>query len=217
MTFARLALAALLVAAPSFAAPSPAPAPVASAVKQSFEAYRTALQKRDGKAAAARVDAPTLAEYARMGKLALEADAAALKKEPLTTQLFVLQLRQGMDLEGLKQMKGDAIFQHAVTVGWIGPDALVGIELGEVTVEGNVAHLAYARQGKTSPVQYDFQKDKAGAWKIDLRRQAELASLGLKLASQKAQVTPEAFLMTVLAKSTGQDIPDSIWDKPAVK
>ncbi len=194
------------------------------AIRQVFEAYRTALSEGDSTTAAALVDQATHDYWHELRTLALEADAATLRERSFIERLLVVSLRHEIDAAKISSMELSGLLETAIASGWVAAASVDRLEMGAVTVEGTVAS-APAMTGSTAPndsvaapaavegLEYRFRYEN-GAWRFgfaDLVRGLEgvIAELTRQLG------TGEDDLIFMLVENlTGRPVLPAVWERP---
>ncbi len=202
---------ALALAAALFAA-APRPASDEERIRSCFAEYQKALASRNGRAAAALMDAATIEYYGRMRALALQADAAQVRKLTILDKLMVLRLRSGVPLEKLRAMKAEDVLALGVDQGWVGAKAGENA-LGAIQVARPEARAEAVVRGKAAGIQFVFRLE-GGKWKLDLVGLLAAAGPALAAAAAQAQLSEDAFVVRVLEAATGARLPPGIWDAP---
>lgn len=184
------------------------------AVKETFDQYKTALVKNDGKSAAEAVSLGTIADYESARKLALEADASELRKISITKRLIVLRLRLEYPYEELKKFSAKGIFVAAVNKGWIGKEGVLTSSLGKVTSSGDsaIGNIVVKGQEITDPnfPKYHFKKE-SGKWKIDLVAMNNMANAVLSKQVADSGMNENDFLLFVLTIVTKNKVDESVF------
>jgi hypothetical protein len=210
---ACLAIAAL--AAPVGAEPGPEPGPDA-AVTRSFKAYKSALERRDGTAAASMVSENSLAYYDRMRALALTAERQHLSVLEGTERMLVLSLRHSAPLELLKTASPAELVAYAVDEGLVSDTGIAKTELGEITLQGDRARCWIVIDGEPTRGVMQFVLEEAvleeAVWKFDLEF-AMRASEGLIAAlAVQSGLSEDAVILTLLAQADGMPVDPRIWN-----
>jgi hypothetical protein len=197
--------AALLTA--SMLAPPRADTPAGA-----FERYREALLAKDGKAAAAVLDAESIAYYTRMRTLALDGAPAEVKKLPIIDRLSVLRVRHEVGRARLEPMDGAALLAYAVERGWISETSVRQLSLGKVVVRGDSASAEIKVGDKVAPPQYVWRfRREGGAWKFNLVTLLELGEAAVRETVRQSGGTEDEFVFAVLEKLSGKALTDEIW------
>ncbi len=208
MRTAAIALAAALFSA----APKPGPASDEGQIRGCFAEYQQALSARNGRAAAALMDAATVGYYGRVRALALQADAAQVRKLPVLDKLMVLRLRSGVPLEKLRAMNAEDVLVLGVDQGWVGASGGDNA-LGSIQVARPEARADLMVRGKPSGLQFVFRLE-GGKWKLDLMGLLAAAAPAFAAAAAQSRMSEDAFVVRVLEMATGAKLPPGIWDAP---
>lgn len=190
---------------------APAAAGPAAAVERSFDAYKAALEQRDGAAAAAMISGNSLAYYDHMRDLALTAERRHLSVLDGTERMLVLSLRHSAPLELLKTASPAALVAYAVDEGLVSDVAIAKTELGEITVVDDRARCWIVIDGEPTRGVMQFVREAAG-WKFDLEF-AMRSSEGLigALAVQSG-MSEDAVILQLLSQAEGRPVDPGIWD-----
>lgn len=210
-------VAALSLAATAIAAPQAPASPETAAIVRAFEEYRRALIERDGTRALSIVTPASVADYERMRKLALSLSRAELLQADTLDRYMVLMLRSRFSGAELRSMSGADLVRQGVDKGWIGSNLPSGARVSRVA--GDTAYLSFTKDGRDIPGEVPFVKRIGTAWLIDIIELSRLTRPALlamftKLADAAGTDVNGAMLM-VIAKLTGQQPPDSVWDRPS--
>jgi hypothetical protein len=202
-------------AAKGSAAPAgkPAPAEVAEAVHKAYAKYQLALLSNSSENGAEAVDRGTIAYYQRMRDLALEGSEPVVRALPLMDKIVVLRLRHEVPLSELKAMDGKSTVGYAIRQGWVGKANVGGSDLGDVTVDGNVARGPIVLGGKASPVQLEFRKEE-GRWRVSLTSLFAIGQLALSGLQRNSGLDEDAFILQLLGDVSKRPVDASVW-KPA--
>jgi hypothetical protein len=208
---ATLALGFLL-SAPATATATKATKADVAGVKAAHEKYRQALLAKDGAAAAAAVDRETVAYYGRMRELALDADAATVKKQSVVDKLMILRLRQQVGRAAIEGMDGAKLLAYGVEKGWIDSSSVQQAELGAVTVEGDSAAAELKLGGRVAPPEYSWRfKREGGVWRVSLMPLLRMAEPAIQQAVKQSGLDDDAFVLAILEKVSGQPVPETVW------
>lgn len=190
---------------------APAAADSTAAVTRSFKAYKSALERRDGSAAAAMVSSNSLAYYDRMRDLALTAQRQHLSVLEGTERMLVLSLRHSAPLELLKTASPAELLAYAVDEGLVSDTGIAKTELGEVTLQGERARCWIVIDGEPTRGVMQFVLEEA-VWKFDLEF-AMRASEGLIAAlAVQSDMSEDAVILQLLSQAEGWPIDPGIWE-----
>ena len=210
---AGLTCAAAAVLALAIAVPRPAAAgDDAAAAKATFEAYQTALLKKDGPGAAALVDRGTVDYYQRMRDLAVAGPAAQVKRLALLDKLMLLRMRHQIPLAKLKAMDGKAALAFGVTQGWIGSD-VAKVEAGPVEIAGERATIVFVVDGKPTPVKLGLWRENGG-WRVDLISLFRISGAAFRQRQQESGKSEDEFVRALVGQLAGKPARATIWNPP---
>ncbi|HVS12769.1 MAG TPA: hypothetical protein VMV46_02505 [Thermoanaerobaculia bacterium] len=194
-----------------------------AAIRDVFARYKAALVAGDGAAAQALVDADTLDTFERLRRLALEGNEAEVRALPFVERLLVVSMRHALDRETIATIDLAALIETAMGEGWISPQTLAQLDIGEVTVEGDEAR-AEARSGlQAAPsaedaggeveLAYRFVRE-GGAWKFRFGSLIETLD-GLVAELTAALGADEDQLIFMLVESfSGRQVLPEVWERP---
>src|SRR5262245_40976229 len=145
--FAALLVGVALAAAStpaSHAQPPPPQAPAGqtddvAAVRALFNQYKTALLTGDGATAARLVDQETFAYFEEIKALTLDGAEDAVRERPFVDRLLIVTMRHELAKEQLQTMDLEGLPKHAIDAGWIGKQSIMGLGIGAITVDGDLA------------------------------------------------------------------------------
>jgi len=213
-------IALLLLVGPQDPAPTGAEA---AAVEAVFERYKQALIAGDGATAQALVDAQTLQTFERLRALALGGSQEEVRRLSFIERLLVVSMRHALEREEIETMDLAALIETAMGEGWIAPQTLAQLDVGEIVVEGDRAR-GEAISGLQPPASeqsadaevelyYRFVREE-GEWKFQFASLIEtLDALVAELTA--ALGTDEDQLIFMLVESfTGRRVLPEVWSTP---
>ena len=212
----------LAPAAPVAPAPTTTPAPVAAVdaapdagagVRAAFASYKAAAVGGDGAGAASFVDRTTVAYYDEALRRARRAPEAEVRGLSLVDRLVVLSIRQRIPVAMLRGLDGRRLVASGVREGWIGRQGTEHMELGEVSVKGDVAAAPVLVDGRPSEFAFRFRREPAG-WRLDLTSVHPATERALEAAIAQSGVEADRFMETALQQATGRPVDPSIWSPP---
>ena len=178
-----------------------------------FLAYKQAVLGDRGAAAAGLVTKSTIAYFGDMQRLALYADAAAVRKQSLVNQFQILTFRHRIAPAELKRLSPRELFELAVDRGWVGKNALGALGPGEVSITGDTATVEILGDGEPTGFSHRFHREN-GQWKLDLVPALALGNEAFKVIAQQQGITEEAMILMLLESVSGKPVPKSIWTPP---
>ncbi len=190
-------------------------APDQRAVRDSFAAYKAALMREDGRAAAPLVTEGTVRYYGRMRDLALKGQEAEVKQLSAMNKFIVLRMRHQVGLESLRNMSDEDMFVYGIDKGWTGKESVAQAALGKIDVTGDVARSEVIEGGKLIAPKFTFRKE-GERWKIDLTANFPTAELMLKGMMKEWKMEEDAFIFETLEILSGKKVMPAVW-QPLIK
>ena len=190
---------------------APAAAEPATAVARSFKAYKSALERRDGSAAASMVSGNSLAYYDHMRELALTAQRQHLLVLEGTERMLVLSLRHSAPLELLKTASPAELLAYAVDEGLVSDTGIAKTELGEVTLQGDRARCWIVIDGEPTRGVMQFVLEEA-VWKFDLEFAMRTSEGLIAALAVQSGMSEDAVILQLLSQAEGWPIDPGIWD-----
>ncbi|HVS65126.1 MAG TPA: hypothetical protein VMT85_16670 [Thermoanaerobaculia bacterium] len=213
-------IALLLLVGPQDLAPA---GTEAAAVEAVFERYKQALVAGDGATAQALVDAQTLQTFERLRELALGGSQEEVRGLSFIERLLVVSMRHALEREEIETMDLAALIETAMGEGWIAPQTLAQLDIGEIVVEGDrargeaISGLQPPASGQSADAEvelyYRFVREE-GEWKFQFASLIEtLDALVAELTA--ALGTDEDQLIFMLVESfTGRRVLPEVWSTP---
>ena len=204
----RLAFRAVLLLAIATAPASAAEA--TAAVERAFAAYKAALANRDGSRAVSVLSSNSFAYYDRVRKLALSAPKSELDELEGTERMLVLGLRHQAPHDLLETGTPEDLLAYAVNAGLVSDTAVAKTELGEVTIEGELARCWIVVDGQPTRGVLQFALEDGG-WKFDLEF-AMRSSAGLIAAlARQSGMSENDVVFELLSLGSGKPVGPDIW------
>jgi hypothetical protein len=100
-----------------------------------------------------------------------------------------------------------------VADGWIGRQGTSHMELGEVSVNGDVADAPVLVDGQPSEFAFHFRREPAG-WRLDLTSVHAATEQALEAAVAQSGLEANAFMVAALQQATGRPVASTIWSPP---
>ena len=185
-------------------------------VKGTFETYRTALLQADYEAAWSIVDFHTKNFYSRAVQDGLSLARPNLNRLNPMNKFMVLRTRVEFRKPEIQKLTGRALFEAAVTNGWISRSTLERAPaLHRVTVQDQYA-AGYMEEAPQVPA-FFFIKEAEG-WKLSLWKSFDLVNAQLRADMQKAQkesgLSDDEFLLETLRRISKYEVDPRILDGP---
>ena len=223
MRLRTLALVLLLSPTATHAAPSAQPG-VASAedaaeIRRVFHSYRAALTSGAGEDAAALVDRETFVYFEDLKRLALEGAEDVVRARPFVDRLLIVSMRQAVPRAELEQLDLGDLMNKALSEGWISPQTVAQLEIGEVEVKGDHATATAVSLNpmvsfdEGEPMLYEFQREQGG-WRFGFS--SLVASLNRLVEEFTAELGTEQddLIFLLVQNLTGRPVLPDVWQQP---
>jgi hypothetical protein len=183
------------------------------AIRKTFESYKAALLAKNGQKAEPLVDRGTIDSYGELRRLALEGDAATVKKQPMIDRLIIVRMRHQVGAGKLRKLDAAGAFRLGIDSGWVGDESVKQQSLGKITVNGDTARAPLLVGGRKTPFQHAFHKED-GTWKLDVAAMTRSTRGAFEKLAKDSGMTENDFIVYLVSTVSGKDVPASIWDKP---
>lgn len=223
MTFRSTALAALLVGScvALFATPVAADeAADVAAIRDLFNRYKAALLSGDGATAARLVDSETLQYFEEIKGLALDGAEDAVRERPFVDRLLIVTMRHQLPAAELQDMDLEGLLKHAIDAGWIGKQSIMGLGIGEVTVDGDQATAVAVTPTQStgtetsSELRYRFVRDQ-GEWRFGFRSLVESINQMIAQITKQMGTDQDALIFVLVEQLSGRKVLPEVWSLPA--
>ena len=111
----------------------------AAAIRDLFNRYKAALLSGDGATAARLVDPRPSSTSRRSRASTLNGAEDAVRQRPFVDRLLIVTMRHELPAAELEGMDLEGLLKHAIDAGWIGKQSIMGLGIGEITVNGDEA------------------------------------------------------------------------------
>lgn len=182
-------------------------------VFECFAAYKGAILAQQGETAVGHLSRSTIDEYQNYVNLSLTADREEIAELSFINRMQVILMRHRIPLETLRELDGRSAIVFAVDRDWIGKDAVIRTELGDVSVYNDRATAEVAIGGQKAPTRFQFRREN-GKWKFDLLSVLRDSNSAMKRAAEQAGMDEDQFLFSITESVTGKKIDESIWTPP---
>lgn len=203
----RVALLLAVATAPASAAEATA------AVGRAFAAYKAALAKRDGARAVSVVSSNSLAYYDRMRKLALSASKSEIDALEGTERMLVLGLRHQAPPLLLESGTPGDLVAYAVDVALVSDTTVAKTELGEVTIQGDLARCWIVVDGQPTRGVLQFARE-GGEWKFDLEFAMRSSAGWIAALAHQSGLSENEVIFELLSRGSGKSVGPDIWKPP---
>lgn len=180
-------------------------------IKDTFEAYKTAILNDDGQAAYGLVDARTREWYRLTLERALKWDRNQIMKLGVIDKIQVILIRHRIPKESLLKMTPGTLFQYAVDQGWVGKDSVSNLSIGQVDATADFASAVARSKGRDTPMRLHFYKENGG-WRIDLTQLTKWGEPAFASRIEQSGLSETEFIFRVVSAVSGKPVQDDIWN-----
>jgi hypothetical protein len=208
-------------------------APVASArtddvaaIRDLFNRYKTALLSGDGATAARLVDTETFQYFEEIKALTLSGAEDEVRQRPFVDRLLIVTMRHELPAAELEGMDLEGLLEHAIEAGWIGKQSIMGLGIGEITVDGDQATAvavtptqATGTPGTTgteaaSELRYRFVRDQ-GEWRFGFRSLVESINQMIAQLTKQMGTDQDALIFVLVEQLSGRKVLPEVWSLPS--
>jgi hypothetical protein len=201
-------------------------------VRQVFERYKEALVRGDGVLARQLVDTGTLQYFEELKRLARSGSESEVKGRSFVDRLLIVSMRHALPIEVIETLTFEGLITTAMTEGWIRPETVAGLAMGDVTVDGatasGVAIVSGLASAEPTPptepvtppadaslgVAYLFACE-GGSWKFQFGSLvAQLDRLVSEL-TQQLGAEEDALIFSLVEAFTGKKVLPEVWQPPS--
>jgi hypothetical protein len=187
-----------------------------AAVERAFAAYKAALENRDGPGAVSVVSSNSLAYYDRMRKLALSATKGELDELEGTERMLVLGLRHQAPIDLLESGSPADLLAYAVNAALVSDTAVAKTELGEVTIQGDLARCWIVVDGQPTRGVLQFALEDGG-WKFDLEFAMRSSAGWIAALARQSGLSENEVVFELLSRGSGKPVGPDIWNPPLAR
>jgi len=198
----------------------------AAAVADVFARYKAALIAGDGATAQSLVDAATLDTFERLRMLALSGARDEIEDLSFVERLLVVSMRAALERDEIATMDLAALIETALGEGWISPQTLAQLDIGEVEVAGDSAR-ARAVSGLQPPASqqsaegaegevelfYRFVREQ-GRWKFQFASLIETLDALVDELTATLGTDQDQLIFMLVESFTGRQVLPEILDAP---
>jgi hypothetical protein len=181
-----------------------------ASIRSVYESYKTSLLNQDGSQAVKYVTASTIEYYDEMKEIALIVSEDAVRNLSTMNKYMVLILRHMVEPNVLSEMTAEELFIYGVNEGLIGEEDVANSDIGEVSINGDIATAVYINNGQPTSLEYEFAKDD-GQWKLDLTSIMPVADQAMKQVILSSGYDEDEYLCMLLEYISGKKVSDNIW------
>ncbi len=177
-------------------------------VRKTFENYKMALQKGQGKVAVQFVDSKTIAYYSNILDLIKTADSAKVETLSILDKLIVFSVRHRVPEEEILNFDAKSFIAYAINTGMIGKVAQLSI--GEVIITNDTAKGQFIVHKQEIPLYFNFYKENE-QWKMDLTSLFPMSSMTFEKLVKESELAENEYLFSLLEMLTGTKPDNTIW------
>lgn len=216
MRYLLLFLVLALVACESNAPESnknPGSTDAEQAIRTTFEAYKAAVDAKNGEKVTALLDKETLEYYQELLQHTREADSSLLVTLPLSERLTILRLRHRLPADSLWQFERDDLVHYWIEQGLDNQNMAEVPALANIKVEGDWAEGEVPAEGQVRAVQFYFNRQ-GEEWKISLLNLFSMSNQILQNAFEGSDLSEKVFLTTLLERMMGEAPKEALFNAP---
>lgn len=180
-----------------------------TAVKEAFNAYKAAVLSQEGELAVSYLSSNSVEYYDMIIQHIVEGDKATIQGLSSGAMLQVLGFRHLFLKEELLSFDGKTLYQAMVERQLLEQEQLALTTIGKIAVKGTRAKGQMVLDGQSSPIFFDFRKEKTG-WKIDVTTTVIMTSQSVEQQAKAANLSVPAYLEELMQLSPLEK--ETIWE-----
>jgi hypothetical protein len=192
-----------------------------AAIRDLFNRYKTALLTGDGATAARLVDTETFQYFEEIKALTLTGAEDEVRQRPFVDRLLIVTMRHELPAAELEGMDLEGLLKHAIDAGWIGKQSILGLGIGEITVDGDqataVAVTPTQSTGTTqtvSELRYQFVRDQ-GEWRFRFRSLVESINGMISQLTKQMGTDQDQLIFVLVEQLSGRKVLPEVWSLPS--
>jgi hypothetical protein len=189
------------------------PADDEAAIRDTFEAYRTALLELDGDAVVDLVTYESIGYYGELADLAGTAGPEEIGERAILERTTVALLRVEYPVAELAAYDGAEMLAFSVDEGLVDNGSVVDNELGDVRIVGDQAYAELVVRSVPSGVDFEFKR-LGGEWLFNLIPTIRLGNLAVTQAARESGLDENEFIFDLVEVETGVRVDATIFDRP---
>ena len=194
----------------------------AAAIRDLFNRYKAALLAGDGATAARLVDTETFQYFEEIKGLTLTGAEDAVRQRPFVDRLLIVTMRHELPAAELEGMDLEGLLKHAIDAGWIGKQSIMGLGIGEITVDGDEATAvaitpapgARSRGRCRSELRYRFVRDQ-GEWRFGFKSLVESINQMIAQLTKQMGTDQDALIFVLVEQLSGRKVLPEVWSLPS--
>ena len=192
-----------------------------AAVRDLFNRYKAALLTGDGATAGRLVDQETFAYFEEIKALTLDGTEEAVRQRPFVDRLLIVTMRTELAKEQLQTMDLEGLLEHAIDAGWIGKQSIMGLGIGEITIDGDQATAVAITPTTTqaqgaqasSELQYRFVREQ-GEWRFGFRSLVSSINQMISGLTKQMGTDQDALIFVLVEQLSGRKVLPEVWSMP---
>lgn len=179
-------------------------------VKNTFNAYKSAILNDKGGEAVEQVDTKTIAYYGSILEMVKTADSLQVDKSSLMDKLMILIIRHRISKEEIMTTNGKQLLVTAIKMGMVGKSSVINNEVGAVKINDNFASGELLVRGQKTPLAFEFHKE-SGAWKLDLTAIFPAGEAAFRQMVKQSGEPENEYLLSLIELTTGKEPGAEVW------
>jgi hypothetical protein len=179
-------------------------------VRATFDGYKTAIANGKGEEAIRYIDSKTVMYYNHLLDLIKNADFVKLDKLPITDKILILSIRHRLSREKILSFDGRKLLAYSITSKMAGKSDVGGLNIGDVTIDGNFAKGQIEVGGIKSTYYLHFYNEE-GKWKMNQTSLLYMPQSILKKMAADSGKSENDFIFMLLKALTGKTPDKDIW------
>lgn len=193
-------------------------------VRRAFESYKRALVEGDADLAVAQVDEETLRYFRELRDLAATAPEMTVRQRSFVDRLLILAMRHSFDPAELADLSLERLIGRATEEGWIAPQTVAQLEMGQVTIDGDRAvgeamtAASAANPDIAGPIdglRYEFVRAESGEWRFRFGSLVRSLNVLVEQLTGQLGAQQDDFLFMLIESFSGEKVLPEVWRSPA--
>lgn len=180
-----------------------------AAIRAVFSGYISALEARDGWAAAEYLCHDTVESWSEIHRLAAYGPGADVRSLPAFERLVLATTRLRLEQSQLREMDGRGLLEYAISEGMFLGSALEAATLGEIEVEEDSALAELVLPDSTLPFLRFVRQN--GNWHLDLTALQERVSQTLEAQARLRSMSVDELILGILSVDVEQRVTSNIF------
>ncbi len=179
-------------------------------IVKTFEHYKSAIMNGRGEEAVKFVDSRTIRYYSYIVEMVKHADSLKVCSLQLIDRIMVFSIRHRATKNEILSFNGKSLLAYSIKEGMIIKNSVSNVNIGEITISGDMAKGRFLINGKEAPLYFSFYKEE-GAWKLNLISQFSNSDASLKKLIRSSGQTENEYIFSLLYKLSNRKPRPEIW------